>query len=89
MVEEDTEVIAKIIESTDDITTSKILIYPNPPTQLVIAKGYDFGSQIESFYLDGHAIYNYKTTHEDEERIDVSGLSAGTYILSVIERYSS
>ncbi|GAA4270516.1 T9SS type A sorting domain-containing protein [Hyunsoonleella aestuarii] len=66
-------------ESPESI--SNVTIYPNPAINEVNLKGVESGARILFFDIHGRALKMF--TYQQNENIDVSGLSAGSYIVRI------
>lgn len=70
--------------ATEEIASGELRAYPNPATEFIIVKGFTSGNKWLRIYdLNGRSVYSKLLTNENEEKINVSNLPAGTYILEV------
>lgn len=65
--------------ATSDVTKSKIQIFPNPVSDIIRISGIDDGHTIQIYNVDGRLI----RTDAFDQKIDVSNLSAGVYVLKI------
>ncbi|PIF47753.1 putative secreted protein (Por secretion system target) [Chryseobacterium sp. 52] len=64
---------------TTDVTKSKIQIFPNPVSDVIRISGIDNGQTIQIYNVDGRLV----RTDAFDQKIDVSNLSAGIYVLRI------
>lgn len=64
---------------TSEVSKSKIQIFPNPVSDVIRISGIDNGHTIQIFNVDGRLI----RTDAFDQKIDVSNLSAGVYVLKI------
>lgn len=65
--------------ATTDVTKSKIQIFPNPVSDVIRISGIDNGQTIQIYNVDGRLI----KTDAFDQKVDVSSLSAGVYVLRI------
>ncbi|PQA90342.1 hypothetical protein B0A69_20625 [Chryseobacterium shigense] len=65
--------------ATVDVTKSKIQIFPNPVSDIIRISGIDNGQTIQIYNVDGRLVQS----EAFDQKIDVSQLSSGVYILRV------
>ncbi len=67
----------------DAITTSSIVIYPNPTKDLVTIKGLTQGDKITITDMLGKTILNTVVAKQDQEVISTASFTSGIYIVAV------
>lgn len=72
------------ITGTEEVLTETPRFFPNPVKHSIILGNIDDGQQISIFSLEGRLLRQFEA-HANEP-IDLSGLSAGMYILNLNER---
>lgn len=65
--------------ATADVTKSKIQIFPNPVSDVIRISGIDNGQTVQIYNVDGRLV----KSEAFDQKIDVSQLSAGVYVLKV------
>jgi len=69
---------------TSDVIKSKIQIFPNPVSDIIRISGIDSGQTTQIYNLDGQLV----RSEPFDQKIDVSDLAAGVYVLKIITRNS-
>ncbi|MGG5210652.1 T9SS type A sorting domain-containing protein [Chryseobacterium sp. MIQD13] len=69
---------------TSDVTKSKIQIFPNPVSDIIRISGIDNGQTIHIYNLDGQLV----RSEAFDQKIDVSHLSTGVYVLKITTKNS-
>ncbi|MEI3790563.1 MULTISPECIES: T9SS type A sorting domain-containing protein [unclassified Chryseobacterium] len=64
---------------TSEVTKSKIQIFPNPVSDVIRISGIDTGQTTQIYNLDGQLV----GSEPFDQKIDVSHLSAGVYLLKI------
>lgn len=64
---------------TSEVTKSKIQIFPNPVSDVIRISGIDIGQTTQIYNLDGQLV----RSEPFDQKIDVSHLSAGVYLLKI------
>jgi len=77
--------IEKLTTGINDIELKEISIYPNPVTStfVFINTGNLYISKIELYNLHGRLIYRKNTSDTQYEKLDMSSISKGIYILKI------
>lgn len=65
--------------ATSDVTKSKIQVFPNPVSDIIRISGIDNGQTIQIYNVDGRLV----KSEAFDQKVDVSQLSAGVYVLKV------
>ncbi|MCT2407273.1 T9SS type A sorting domain-containing protein [Chryseobacterium antibioticum] len=65
--------------ATADVTKSKIQIFPNPVSDVIRISGIDNGQTVQIYNVDGRLV----KSEAFDQKIDISQLSAGVYVLKV------
>jgi pectin methylesterase-like acyl-CoA thioesterase len=71
--------------SVNDLTSSKLLVYPNPATSQLTIKGVENISRVEVIGLAGNVVKSFNGS----SAIDVSDLSKGAYMIKVYSENKS
>jgi hypothetical protein len=64
---------------TSEVIKSKIQIFPNPVSDVIRISGIDTGQTTQIYNLDGQLV----RSEPFDQKIDVSHLSAGVYLLKI------
>ena len=72
----------EVINGVENFNASSLNIYPNPATNQVTISGISTGDKIVLMDYSGRKIMELRSASQ-EQAIDVGGLSAGVYIISV------
>lgn len=65
--------------ATTDVAKNKIQIFPNPVSDFIRISGIDNGQTIQIYNIDGRLL----RTAAFDQKIDVSSLSSGAYVLKI------
>jgi len=65
------------------IKERRISLYPNPASNSISINGIDFNNTIDIFSLDGSK--QYRVNRINKEKIDISELKAGIYLMRIIK----
>jgi hypothetical protein len=66
--------------SVDELTLEGVTVYPNPSEGEFSIAGLEAGQMVSIFDAQGKLVYSNKVT-SSVQRLEVKGLSAGTYTL--------
>lgn len=69
--------------TTDDISKSKISVYPNPASQYLVLENLKFNSNIELFDHNGKLIKTISDIKYSKKEMDIKNIPSGIYYLKV------
>lgn len=72
---------SRMITGLGSVSSKRTSIYPNPAKNEVYFEGFDFGSLIRVFNVQGELIWQFSADGKAIEKVDVSTWSKGVYLV--------